>query len=44
LLFIIFGLARAIVIRSKKYFNERRASALFDEEELEKEHKSTFGI
>jgi CDP-diacylglycerol--serine O-phosphatidyltransferase len=44
LLFIIFGLARAIVIRSKKYFNERNALALFDEEELEKEHKSTFGI
>jgi len=44
LLFILFGLFRAIVVRSRKYFNVRRASALFDEEELDEEHKSTFGI
>ncbi len=44
LLFILFGLGRAIVVRSKRTFRERRASALFDEEELDREEKSTFGI
>ena len=44
LLFILFGLVRAIILRSKKYLTERRTSALFDEEELDKEHKSTFGM
>jgi CDP-diacylglycerol--serine O-phosphatidyltransferase len=44
LLFIVFGLIRAIIIRLKKVIQERRASALFDEEELEREEKSTFGI
>ncbi len=44
LLFILFGLIRAIVVRLKKYSHQRSASALFDEEELEEEHKSTFGI
>lgn len=44
LIFILFGLIRAIVVRLKKVILERRAAALFDEEELEKEEKSTFGI
>jgi CDP-diacylglycerol--serine O-phosphatidyltransferase len=44
LLFIIFGLIRAIVVRTKKVIRERRAAALFDEEELDKEEESTFGI
>ncbi|MEP7234563.1 MAG: CDP-diacylglycerol--serine O-phosphatidyltransferase [Ignavibacteriota bacterium] len=44
LLFILFGLFRSIFVRSRKYSTERRASALFDEEELEEEHKSTFGV
>jgi len=44
LLFILFGLFRAIIVRFRKYSAERRTSALFDEEELEKEDESTFGI
>lgn len=44
LLFILFGLVRAIIVRLKRYSTERHAAALFDEEELEKEHESTFGI
>lgn len=44
LLFILFGLVRAIIIRLKKVIRERKASALFDEEELGKEEESTFGI
>ncbi len=44
LLFILFGLIRAIIVRLKKYSSERRTAALFDEDELDKEHKSTFGM
>ncbi|MDP4219225.1 MAG: CDP-diacylglycerol--serine O-phosphatidyltransferase [Bacteroidota bacterium] len=44
LAFIIFGLIRAIVVRLKRVLRERRAAALFDEEELDREEKSTFGL
>jgi len=44
LLFILFGLIRAIITRMKRLSRERRAAALFDTEELEKEEESTFGI
>jgi CDP-diacylglycerol--serine O-phosphatidyltransferase len=44
LLFILFGLIRAIIERTKRFFRDRSASALFDEEELYKEEESTFGI
>lgn len=44
LVFILFGLIRAIVVRMKNVLRERHAKALFDEEELEREEKSTFGI
>ncbi|MEI8134440.1 MAG: CDP-diacylglycerol--serine O-phosphatidyltransferase [bacterium] len=44
LLFIIFGLVRAIVERLRRWSKERKASSLFDEEELGKEEESTFGV
>ena len=44
LLFILFGIIRAIIVRTKKAIRDRHAGALFDEEELEREEKSTFGI
>jgi hypothetical protein len=44
LAFIFFGLIRAIVVRMKRVLRERHAAALFDEEELDREEKSTFGL
>jgi len=44
LIFILFGVIRAIIERTKRFFRDRSASALFDEEELGKEEESTFGI
>src|SRR5205807_1893270 len=44
LLFILFGLFRAAIHRIRRVIRERRAAALFDEEELGREEKSTFGV
>jgi CDP-diacylglycerol--serine O-phosphatidyltransferase len=43
-LFVLYGLFRSIYERSTRFIRERKAAALLDEEELEQEEKSTFGI
>src|SRR5579883_559845 len=43
-LFVVFGIVRSIVERISRLIRERRASALLDEEALDREEESTFGI
>jgi CDP-diacylglycerol--serine O-phosphatidyltransferase len=43
-LFVLFGIVRSIYERLNRLFRERRAAALLDEEALEREEHSTFGI
>ncbi len=41
--FILFGVIRFVIERIAKLAKHRRAEALFDEEELERENEATFG-
>lgn len=43
-LFVLHGVIRSIYTRAARLIRERKAAALLDEEELEREEESTFGI
>jgi CDP-diacylglycerol---serine O-phosphatidyltransferase len=43
-IFVLFGLVRSLYERLTRFFRERRAAALLDQEAIEQEEKSTFGI
>lgn len=43
-LFVIYGILRSLYHRFLRFIEERRASALLDEEALKQEDESTFGI
>jgi CDP-diacylglycerol---serine O-phosphatidyltransferase len=43
-LFVLYGIIRSIIDRTGRFLKERRAAALLDLEEIDKEERSTFGI
>jgi CDP-diacylglycerol--serine O-phosphatidyltransferase len=43
-IFVLFGIVRSFVDRATRFLRERRASALLDEDLLEQEEESTFGM
>jgi CDP-diacylglycerol---serine O-phosphatidyltransferase len=43
-IFVLYGVIRSIFERITRLIRERKAAALLDEEELEREEESTFGI
>lgn len=42
--FVLYGMIRSIADRTSRFLTEKRASALLDLDEIEKEERSTFGI
>jgi CDP-diacylglycerol--serine O-phosphatidyltransferase len=42
--FVLFGIVRSTVVRITRFLTERRAAALLDEDILEQEEESTFGM
>ncbi len=43
-LFVLYGVLRSLVDRVRRFIRDRRAAALLDEEALDHEEESTFGI
>ena len=43
-IFVLYGVIRSVVDRTSRFLKEKRATALLDLDEIEKEERSTFGI
>ena len=43
-IFVLFGIVRSVEERASRFLKERRAAALLDEDLLEQEEESTFGM